>query len=156
MPLAFYSINSNKPAYNSDKFLIGTPLFIISLFCFSYLLMQPLGHSQIVQASKKASPVFASHLGSALSTVHVSSPDKLPLVTTSSNVGSLSTAAINSSANVRSQPPAKLGHKQLLAPVYSSRQAGSDDSRSVLKPLAATNNSALTASHQPAKKHYLL
>jgi hypothetical protein len=49
--LTHYAINISPPPANSHRFLIGPPLFVVSLFCFAFVLMQPHNQSQAKTAA---------------------------------------------------------------------------------------------------------
>lgn len=60
--MTHYAINISPPPASSHRFLIGPPLFVVSLFCFAFVLMQPHNPAQAktAAASQAAAGSFSN------------------------------------------------------------------------------------------------
>jgi hypothetical protein len=75
------------PVPDSHDKLIALPLTIITAFCFSFVLIQPIMHPHKDASASNGSPLTASR-DQAISPIHVKAPAKLNKLTVGSASGS--------------------------------------------------------------------
>jgi hypothetical protein len=125
--LTQYKINNPTQMENSHRLMIGPPLFIISLFCFGFVLMQPHHSSQSqANASSRTTPKTNS---AKLPPLENASPASLTKLSQDTTVSDNTTAA--------------------TTPTSLSTSASSTTGTPVSKTTATTTLQAGSSNHQP-------
>jgi hypothetical protein len=55
--LAYYALNNSRQVNDSHRLLLGPPLLIALLFCFSFVLLQPHPSRQLNPSASKTTPL---------------------------------------------------------------------------------------------------
>ncbi|HZL07978.1 MAG TPA: hypothetical protein VFC50_02185 [Candidatus Dormibacteraeota bacterium] len=98
-----YAINVSPPSANSHRFLIGPPLFLVSLFCFAFVLMHPHDNAQ---AGTAASQPAATSIAKAKPSLPVANLPKVsqaqPVIITPNPVTTdpMATSTANTTSNL--------------------------------------------------------
>lgn len=143
--MAAYSVQHGKDN-DSQLFLIGSPLLIISLFCFTYLMIQ--SHSmQHSQTFNKTLPASTSSHPSGLTTTYTKkatltpvnspTPSDNPSVSPQPTSNPNSLQAAGSAPSVKSVTQVKTGSSSNPTPINQTQQHSSNqsDKPSLLKKI---------------------
>jgi hypothetical protein len=101
--LTRYVINISPPPANSHRFLIGPPLFVVSLFCFAFVLMHPQNNAQAGTAASQSTGTSATNSKPALSPANlpkVSQAQPVIISPAPETTNQMTTPAQNTSSNL--------------------------------------------------------
>jgi cytoskeletal protein RodZ len=143
--LTQYKINSPIPTDHSHRFLIGPPLFVISLFCFGFVLMQPHHSTQDQTASSHPASKNTSTKLPPIQSASPASLTKLSQDSTASDTTQASTTSSSSSTTASSTtntPVAKTtATATLQAGTSNSQPANSSPAKPIVTKVTSLVNS---------------